>query len=79
MRTAPGEMKIVQLKKWVEKYLAINRNRYFAKQSILLSIKMIKSKLEERRKKQKMFNAILIIHSISANHDFYDLVTLFYN
>ena len=40
---------------------------------------MIKSKLEERRKKQKMFNAKLIIHSISANHDFYDLVTLFYN
>ena len=47
---------------------------------------MIKSKLklkskwlEERRKKYKMFNAELIIHSINADHDFYDLVTLFDN
>ena len=47
---------------------------------------MIKSKLKlkcqwlkERRKKYKMFNAKLIIHSINADHDFYDLVTLFDN
>ena len=79
-------MKIVQLKKRVEKYLPTSGNRYCAKRSILLRNKMIKSKLklrskllEERRKKYKMFNAKLIIHSINADHDFYDLVTLFDN
>ena len=39
---------------------------------------MIKSKIKEKGKRKKMFNAELTIYYISENNDFYDLVTLFY-